>query len=139
MLYLTICITLFVIIAAMHLLAKAKKESLGSFFTWVSYGIIVIAILILLCQLARGFRRMCSPKEKGMHGMMMMGGHHMMMRGGMHDEEMECCEGMGGRMGHDGCGSRMKCDDDMKDGRGMKKGHDDDDNDSASHEMHEHR
>ena len=135
MLYLTICITLFVIIAAMHLLAKAKKESLGSLFTWISYGIIVVAILILLCQLARGCMRMRHHEEKGMHGMM-MGRHHMMMRG-MRGEDMECCDGMGGRMGHDGCNDRMKCGDDMKDGRGMMKGHDDDDdNDSASHEMH---
>ncbi len=130
MMYLGICITLLVMIAAMHLLAKAKKENLGSLFTWITYGIIIVAILILLCQVARGVKRMCSPREKGMHGMMM--GHHMMMRG-MCNEEMECCEEMGGHHGN------MKCEEGMGDCKGMKKGceDDDDDADSISHkEMH---
>ena len=124
MLYLTISITLLVMIAAMHLLAKARKENLGSMFTWITYIIILIATLVLICQVARGCKRMCSPKEKGMH--------HMMMRG-MCNEEMEGCEGMGGRM--EGCESKMKCDEGMKDCKGMKG--DDDDADSTEHKgMH---
>jgi len=132
MLYLGICITLLVLIAAMHLLAKAKKENLGSLFTWITYGIIIVATLILLCQVARGFKRMCSPKEKGMHEMMMGGmmGHQMMMRG-MCNEEMEgCCDEMRGHHGN------MKCEEGMGDCKGMKKGCDDDDDaDSSEHHV----
>lgn len=133
MLYLSISITLLVMIAAMHLLAKAKKETLGSLFTWITYFIILVATLILICQIARGMKRMCSHKEKGMHGMMMGGmGHHMMMRGEC-NEEMEGCEGMGGRM--EGCEGNMKCDEGMKDCKGMKgcEEEDDDDADSSEH------
>lgn len=133
MFYLSICITLLVMIAAMHLLAKAKKENLGSLFTWITYLIIIVATLILICQVARGFKRMCSPKEKGMHGMMM--GHHMMMGRMSCDEEMEGCGGMGGR--HE----NMKCEEGMDNCKGMNKEEeeDDDDADSSSHRsMHGH-
>jgi hypothetical protein len=125
MLYLSICITLLVMIAAMHLLAKAKKENLGSLFTWVTYIIIVVTTLVLICQVARGCKRMCSPKEKEMH-------HMMMGRMGC-EEEMEGCSGMGNQH------QNMKCEEWIGDCKGMKKGcsDDDDDADSTSHKgMH---
>ncbi len=131
--YLSICITLLVMIAAMHLLAKAKKENLGSLFTWITYLIIIVATLILICQVARGFKRMCSPKEKGMHGMMMRGmmGPHMMMGKMGCDDEMEGCAEMDQHHGN------MKCEEGMKGCKGMKGEEEDDDDDSTSNkEMH---
>ena len=136
MLYLSICITLLVIIAAMHLLAKAKKENLGSLFTWITYGIIIVASLILLCEVARGAMKMRHHEENGMHEMMMGEGmmrHHMMMGRMGCDDEMGCCDEMRGHQGN------MKSDEGMSSCKGMKKccDDDDDDADSTSHkEMH---
>ena len=91
--------------AGMLLLAKARKDGLGKFFTWISYLVIVIALLMLICQGARGVRRMmcrtgmCPPSAQCMPGMtdrsygngncMMM--HHGYMGG--HGESMvrQCC------------------------------------------------
>ena len=96
--------------AGMLLLAKAKKEELGTFFKLISYLVILVSFLILICQGAQGFKRMCCHKEcsgmeSGMCGPGMMhgecgpGGGMMMRHGWMeHDgkcmEEMEMCKTM---------------------------------------------
>jgi hypothetical protein len=127
--YISICVTLLTLIAAMHLLLKAKKEEVSSLFKWISYFIVLVGLLILLCQLARGIKQMlhhgdgecreeCHPWMRcgdggmgGMHG----GMHGYMMYG--HDG-MKCCD-----MDEEECGdmkmkgdcthSKMECKDMM--------------------------
>src|SRR5260221_10294914 len=86
MLYISISITLFALLGGMYLLAKTKKEMLGKFFTWISYLIIVVSLLVLICQCTRGVMRMvyhnrgyyesencCMMREGGMwHGRCVM-------------------------------------------------------------------
>jgi hypothetical protein len=136
MIYIPICITLLVLLASLHFLAKFKKEGLGGIFIWGSYLIMLAATLILLCQLARGvvMMRHHFRQPAGMGccdgGSMKCDG----MRGGMtwhHDGccmDKGCCDG-GGMMKCDGgsmkCDGMMKCDGDkmmcdkdkMKDGK----------------------
>ncbi|MEI6508166.1 MAG: hypothetical protein WCO54_06745 [Bacteroidota bacterium] len=143
MIYISICITLLTLIAAMYLLAKSKKEELGSLFKWISYGIIAVSILLLVCQLTRGACRMmhcgkekCGP-EMGMHRGMERGMMNHEMCGGRGGEEMECREG--GMMRGGDCGEKMECKGHMKSGcEGMKgcEGEDDDDDDAKDSSMH---
>ncbi|MDP1726304.1 MAG: hypothetical protein Q8M15_05940 [Bacteroidota bacterium] len=101
MMYLSICITLLTLLAAMYFLTKVNNQNLGSFFKWITYIVIAVALLILICQLARGIGRMACHRgecktECKMEGM----GHHKMMMKEMHceGEEMECCDEMEGKM-----------------------------------------
>src|SRR5690349_21834050 len=97
--YISICITLLTLIAAMHLLLKANTQQVSSLFKWISYLIVTVGLLILLCQVVRGVMMMrhhgdndckeechpwlkCNPGMRGMHGGCMMYGH-----GGM-----RCCD-----------------------------------------------
>jgi hypothetical protein len=105
MMYISIAITLFALMAGMLLLAKTKKEGLGKFFSWISYIVIVISFLLLLCQLTHGIMRMtccrsmqgncmmdkesaCPVGRCGPHGGNMMM-HHGWMRG-----DAQCMEEM---------------------------------------------
>ncbi len=97
MLYLSICATLLTLLAALFFLAKVKSENLGSFFRWICYLVIVVALLILGCQLSRGIMRMKRhhKNEKMECRMEEMCKHHMMMKGmKCEGRDMECCEGM---------------------------------------------
>lgn len=58
MLYITICFTLLVILASLHFLAKLKTEGSGKLLRWAAYLVILVASLILLCQLSRGLVEM---------------------------------------------------------------------------------
>lgn len=124
MMYLSICVTLLTLLAAMYFLTKVNNQNLGSFFKWITYIVIAVALLILICQLARGIGRMACHREEcktecRMEG---MGHHKMMMMKEMRceGEDMECCEEMEGKMHHH---------------KGMmdKKG---EMGDSTSHDMH---
>lgn len=92
--YVSVAFTLIALIAGMYLLAKSKAENLGKFFTLVSYFIVIVAFLSLLCQMGRGTMMMacstgiCPPSEKCMPGMTMH--KEIMMRSG--DGEEECFE-----------------------------------------------
>jgi ABC-type nickel/cobalt efflux system permease component RcnA len=118
--YFSIAFTLLAAVAGMYLLAKAKTENLGKFFNIVSYLIVIVAGLSLLCQLTRGVCRMacrtgiCPPSEHCMPGMMihkeinmhgMSGG--CAMNSGCGEEE-RCCESKGHCEGMSGC-CEMKC------------------------------
>lgn len=127
MIYISIVFTLFSLMAGMLLLAKTRKESLGKLYSSISYLVIIISLLILTCQAARGIMQMacrneCSPPE---HCMMMSGmmnggcdrGGCMMMRhgwmkgGGHCEEEMEMHKSMSdSTMG----GKKHCCDMDME-------------------------
>lgn len=141
MLFITICLTLLTLIAAMHLLAKTQKESLGSLFKWISYVIIIVSLLILVCEITRGVRKMtCRDGEKcGKKGMPM--GHRMMMRGMYPGHMDECMMGRGG-MKRECCEEEMECEEHMK-GGGMKGGCDDDDDEheggDSTHKMMHHQ
>jgi hypothetical protein len=109
--YISICITLLTIIAAMHLLLKANAQQVSSLFKWIAYFIVLVGLLILFCQIARGIMRMrhhgnedckeeCHPWLKcdrgmtGMHGCMMNGHGNMRCCDMDEDDDKECCEGM---------------------------------------------
>lgn len=82
-----ICLTLLTMIAAMHLLAKSKKEELGSMFKWISYFILAAATTVLVCQSICAVHMCCS--NRCGYGMeQCMGMHHPGMRG----DCMEKCE-----------------------------------------------
>jgi hypothetical protein len=117
MLYISITFTLFALMAGMLLLAKTRKDGLGKFFAWISYLVIVVALLMLICQGARGVRRMmcrtgmCPPSEQCMPGMMNGNCGHsgcMMMHHG-------CMDGYSGCMMHHSCmDGSSKCMEEMK-------------------------
>ena len=125
MYFISLSVTLFIIIAAVHLLAKVRNENLGIFSKLVSYLVLLVALLMLCCQLLRGVDRMERGEgkcKKECKREMMMGGkgdHHMMvmkkcrkgeMKGkctmGMHEEA--CCK-MGGKEGECCGGKDMNC------------------------------
>ena len=119
MIYISICATLLTMLAAMHLLAKTNKEALGSLFKWVSYLVLLVASLILLCQVVQGVCKMCCKDsckkercemkhEKGHHKMMMM----MHSQGG-------CCDMH--KMHDKACCSGMKCEDEKESCEGKEK------------------
>ena len=132
MLYVSICLTLLTIVAAIHLLLKINKEQGASIYKWLTYLVIVVALLILVCQISRGaMKMMCHENdEKCDRKEMVFRKHHQMhMR-------------MMGEEGEDNCGEMKDCEmiDGrciMKDGKEMKKEccEEEDDDDDAS-EMH---
>lgn len=115
MYFLTLSVTLLVIIASVHLLAKVRNENLGIFSKLVSYLVLIVALLMLCCQLFRGVDKMehgGKKCKKECSREMMMGGegdHHMMMKkchkeGGMEGKCMKggCKKGECPHMGEDG-------------------------------------
>ncbi len=92
-----------VLIASMHLLAKAKKESFGRLYNFLAYLIVIAAGLTLLCTvICGGCRYCCFNKKKDCKEMEMEkcfkggpGGHRMMMWKG-ECEDIPCCKDMKG-------------------------------------------
>ena len=102
MYYIAVAFTLFALLGGMHLLAKTRKEMLGNFFTWISYIIIAISVLLLICQATQGVIRMACHRG----------------------EYSECCM-MPGRMGEREHCERMgsgKCCEEMDEDKGHKNG-----------------
>jgi hypothetical protein len=128
MILIAISFSLLALVAGMYLLDKTKKEGLGNFYNVISWIVIVVSILTLLCSLTRGCMRMmdrhhmermerCGPGMMGGDYCMPMRGHHDMMR-------EDCCdEMMGSEKKHGGCGDMEEDDDDDDDDDddGMKK------------------
>ena len=125
MILISISFSLLAIVAGMYLLDKTKKEGLGKFYSFISWLVIVVSILTLLCSLTRGFGRMCCRHDRGSMEMCrpgMMGGEDccMPMRGhhrGMMRED--CCDEMKGHgKMHGGC---SEMDEDEDEDGGMEK------------------
>lgn len=122
MYFIAVSVTLFILIAAVHLLAKVRNENLGILSKLVAYLVLFVALLMLVCQLYRGVTRMGHHGDKcgkECHsGMMMMDGdgeHHMMIKKKFrHKKGMksgcECpmCEESGCEMG-EGKECKMPC------------------------------
>lgn len=87
MIFITICATLLTITAGLHLLAKARKEGLGKLFTWAAYLILIVASLLLICELTRAFGRMCGHKGNHRSECCAMGMHE----GRSHHGDKACC------------------------------------------------
>jgi hypothetical protein len=58
MIHITILLALLIILAALHLLAK-YKDVITSFIKWSAYGVILVAVLVIICKLAQGIGSMC--------------------------------------------------------------------------------
>ena len=125
MFHVSLALTVLALIAGMYLLAKTRTEGLGKLFRFVSYFVIVIAGISLVCQVACAVCMfachvgICKPSEHCMPGMMHGG---MMMHGdGMHSrcgEQGEGCE-RGGQCAHmNGCYDRDGKKDCSKEGEG---------------------
>jgi hypothetical protein len=74
MYFIALSVTLFIIIAAVHLLAKVRNENLGIFSKLIAYFVLIVALLMLACQLYRGMHRMEKGEKKSRHHKMMMEG-----------------------------------------------------------------
>ncbi len=100
-LHLSIAFSLLALVAGMYLLAKTRSENLGKLFSFISWLVVIVAGINLVCQLAWGgcmlacHTGICTPSEHCMPGMMHGGGMH------SDCDEMEegCGEGHGGEMG----------------------------------------
>jgi hypothetical protein len=140
-------IELLVLIASMHLLAKAKSGTFGKLFNGISNFAVLASILLIIGTIACGICFHCCHKEKckmemekcmmdgkGMHRMMMKGGCdgmsecHGMMKGecgemdGGHEGKMENCpyDKNGKCMGDEAKCKEMMKDGDDKDGKASK-------------------
>jgi hypothetical protein len=122
----SIALSLLALVAGMYLLDKTKKEGLGKFYNFISWVVIVISILILLCGLTRGLMRM---KHGGNYGY----GRMEMCRPGMMDD---CCMPM---RGHCGKMMREECCDEMMGGEKMHGCGDMEEEDDDGMEKEEHK
>jgi hypothetical protein len=127
MILISISFSLLALVAGMFLLDKTKKEGLGNFYNLISWLVIVVSMLTLLCSLTRGVWRMsCRHNmERSMEmcrpGMMGGGDCCMPMRGHRGMMREDCCDEMMGRgKMRGGCGDMEEEDDDEGCG-GMKK------------------
>ena len=119
MILIAISFSLLALVAGMYLLDKTKKEGLGKFYSFISWLVIVISMLVLLSSLTWEVCRMsCRPYMEGsmeMCGPGMMGGDDCCMykggRGCMMDEE-RCGEMMGKGKMKDKCCEMEEEDDD---------------------------
>lgn len=113
MYFLSLSVTLLVIIASVYLLAKVRNENLGILSKLVAYLVLIIALSVLACQLYKGISKMGNHSGKcgkECSSEMMMGedgDHHMMIKkkfrhGGMKGECMK-----GGKCPH--MGENGKC------------------------------
>jgi len=112
MYFISVSVILFVIIASVHLLAKVRNENLGILSKLIAYLVLVVAVLMLACQLFKGVDRMEHRGNKCKKECKMMGaeGDHMMMMKKMHHGGMEgkcmkkgyCEKGKCPHMGADG-------------------------------------
>lgn len=93
MYFLSLSVTLLVIIASVHLLAKVRNENLGILSKLLGYFVLLTAVLILACQLYRGVDKMergDKKCKKECRKEMMMGGE------GCQDKMMKKCSHGGG-------------------------------------------
>jgi hypothetical protein len=128
--YLSIAFTLLAAVSGMYLLAKTKAESLGKFFKFISWAVIIIAGLSLVCQIGRAACRMlccherCVFSDNCMPGMTMEKVHMNGMNG---CNEMTSCRTGGEECcGKHGCnmeGVHGKCCDEMEE-QGKECNHD---------------
>lgn len=115
MYFIAVSITLFTLIAGVYLLAKVRNENLGIFPKLLTYLILAVALLMLVCQLYRGVGKMKGHEgnRHGFHHEMMMDGDgdHMIIKKEFRKRGKmgKCKSGMGEKacctMGADGeCG-----------------------------------
>ncbi len=90
MYFLSLSVTLLVIIASVHLLAKVRNENLGILSKLLAYFVLLTAILVLACQLFRGVDKMERGEGKCKKECRMEGDHHMMMKKKMRHGGGEC-------------------------------------------------
>lgn len=130
MILISFSIALIAIVFGAKLLAQSHKDSLGVLYKYLSWFIMIMGFLVLICDGAQGFLKMCHRGDDGRmmrrefimrDGDGMMGGGPMWM---MHHHgcdmncDMNCgnsCDGMmhdgcDGMM-HDGCNGMMNCKD----------------------------
>ena len=140
MLLCALSLALLALVAGMLLLNKTKKETLGNFYKFVSWFVIVLAFLSILCIGARSAMRCCPMHREMEMREYRMGMDREGMRGhmggyGMERREMRggCCDEMNGNCneGMSECHEGMSECHEGKDGGGcpMMKG--------EMHEMHE--
>lgn len=98
-LYVTICLTLLTILAALWYLIKVKNESHGAFFKWSGYLVLIAAVCLLLGLVFKGGRKMSrrnhNSSEACHHGSKNMKGMH--MNCSMNGADC-CCSGEVGSM-----------------------------------------
>jgi hypothetical protein len=92
MILLSLSFSLLALVAGMYLLDKTRKESLGKFFGFISWLVICVSLLAMICALAQG--------AFYTHGRHQMGGGMEMCRPGM--------SGCGDMMEDEHCGGMMK-------------------------------
>lgn len=86
MYFLSLSVTLLVIIASVHLLAKVRNENLGILSKLVAYLVLIIAFSVLACQLYKGISKMgnysgkCGKECSSEMMMREDGDHHMMIK-----------------------------------------------------------
>ncbi len=134
MYFISISVTLFIIIAAVHLLAKVRNENLGIFSKLIAWLVLLTALLMLVCQLYRGVHKMEKRGDKCKKECKMDGDHHMMIKKKMHhggkgncsmhmEDECTCPKGEDGKC-KDGGNCKMECCNDSaahEHGKGMHK------------------
>src|ERR1700722_238780 len=102
-------LALLVIVAGMKLLAQTNKDNLGNIYKYVSWFVIVMGTLCLLCAGLHCAMKCCHRGHEGMEErcmMMRMHGDCDEMRGGCNNM-MYYHGGMGGCMMHHGCCNEM--------------------------------
>jgi hypothetical protein len=118
-------IELLVLIASMHLLAKAKGGTFGKTFNWITNLVVICSILLILGTVTAGICRHCCNKgkckEMQMEKCIMMKSHcegmsecHSMMKGECKEMEGSCPYDKNGKC----TGDEAKCKEMMKDGDG---------------------
>ena len=102
-LFVSTSIVLLVILATLHYLAKVKAESLGSFFKWSGYLVLLAAVCLLAGLTFKGVRKAMNRKHR-------MNMEHSQMHEGMKMKRSKTmaadCSGMGMMdcgMGEKGC------------------------------------
>lgn len=97
MYFISLSVTLLTIIASLFLLAKVRNENLGIFSKLVSYLVLILALLMLVCQLIRGVDKMEKGRceKEGCSKEMRMGGEGNMMCKHGEGDNMMCRHGKG--------------------------------------------
>jgi len=116
MILISFTLALIAIVFGAKLLAQSQKESLGALYKYLSWFIMIMGFLVLLCDGARALMRCCHRGD----GMMsreciMIDGGGMMRGGGMYMYHNHC------GMNNEGncCGGMMNCDDKNSSSNGM--------------------
>lgn len=127
MLLVACALALLVIYAGMKLLALTKKDSLGNLYRYVSWFIIIVGFLLVLCVAAHCVMRVCHCGDKMMMQTDMRDGYDGRGMDGMNHHRWMMRDGCYGGMMRGSCDGTMRgCDGSMKDGAccgGMNGGH----------------